>query len=41
MVNFLTGERLDTMVYLMTVGEAGTSNYAYAMNKKNIKLVKA
>ena len=41
MVDSRTGDRLDETTYLMTVGEVGTSNYAYAMNGKNRKLVKA
>lgn len=41
LVDAITGKRLDTKVYRMTVGEVGMFNYAYSLNGSNSKLVKA
>lgn len=39
MVDINTGERVDKIDYLMTLGEAGTNNYAYSMNGSGVKLI--
>lgn len=38
-VDIDTGKPVEEMEYLMTIGEAGSSNYAVAMNRGTTKLV--